>query len=248
MKRAIAKIKTWKIFNIGPLKKIKDKIYHSYISKRMESKTDLYRKEILDIVYDIFKNKKWRLQSGSFLRFYRDKTMEGQDLDIFIYVDDFMSNFEKLIESDFYIIQEMYNRDNKITEYKMLYKNVEVDFCLVYKDEGGYFEQFTLEGLEESRLSKKVSKNAVTITGENYNTYKKYFPDFDAKEYEFENFKFYGPKNAEKYLESAYGKGWKVYDPTFDPRIHPENNLPKEITSYAKSIRFIRPIKNIKDL
>ena len=50
----------------------------------------------MDIIYKTFENKKWILSSGSFLRYYRDKTMEKQDIDIL--VDENVNDAEQVYE------------------------------------------------------------------------------------------------------------------------------------------------------
>lgn len=79
MGKLITKIKSSKLMNTGLIKKIKDKIYYKYVSPREEKKTDKYREEIISKVAKIFDGCTWQLMAGSFLRFYRDKTMDGQD-------------------------------------------------------------------------------------------------------------------------------------------------------------------------
>lgn len=241
MSIVIEKIKASKIVNTGIIKKVKDLIYFKVISPRKEGETDKYRKEIMDIIFEVFENKKWILSSGSFLRFYRDKTMKKQDLDILIDEQDFNSIKDKLIEKGFMIKACYYNKNEEITEYKYDYKNVEVDIFMVRQDEEGKtYHTFTMEGKgNKLNITKKVKDNYIIVTGKDYKSWKRYTSDFDKiKIYEYDGFKFYGPKYAEKFLEELYGENWNIYDPNFDPRYAPKKNM-AIMTEYAKAIIYM---------
>ncbi len=241
----IEKIKTWRIFNSGIIKKIKDFIYFKIISPRKEGKTDKYRKEIMDIIYQVFDNKKWILSCGSFLRFYRDKTMVKQDIDIFLYEEDLEELKEQLKNQGFGIKTRFYDNEGKITEYKYLYKGVEIDFFIVRQDdEGKDYMIFTMEDRgNDLKVSKKVENECIIVTGEDYKSWKRYISDFEKiTTYEFEGFKFNGPEYAEKHIVELYGENWKVYDPNYDPRYAPENNMPIPGKN-AKAIIYLKEEK-----
>lgn len=241
----IEKIKASKIVNSGIIKKFKDYIYFKMISPRKEGETDKYRKEIMDIIDEVFKDKKWVLSSGSFLRFYRDNTMEKQDLDILIDEEDFNSVKETLIEKGFMIKACYYNNKGEITEYKFIYKKVEIDIFIVRKNqEGRTYHTFTMEDKKNKLdISKKVQGNYIVVTGKDYKSWSRYTTNFDKiKTYEFDGFKFNGPEYADKFLEELYGENWRVYDPEFDPRFAPKSNM-AVVSEYAKAVIYIQEQK-----
>lgn len=241
----VEKIKTWKFLNSGIIKKIKDFIYFKVISPRKEGETDKYRKEIMDIIYKVFENKKWILISGSFLRFYRDNTMNKQDLDILIHEKDFNEVKENLIKEGFRIKAGYYDNEGKATEYKYIYKKVEIDIFIARQDEDGRFSIISTMEDKGSNLeiTKKVEDKYIIVTGRDYKSWKRYISDFDKiKTYEFEGFKFNGPENAEKHIKELYGDNWKVYDPNYDPRYEPKNNMPVS-SENAKAIIYLHEQK-----
>lgn len=245
MNKLIAKIKAWRIFNSGFIKRIKDYIYFKFISPRKEGKTDKYRKEIMDIICKVFENKKWILSSGSFLRFYRDKTMEKQDLDLLIYEEDFNDIKEKLIEQGLRIKACYYDNEGRIIEYKYIYKEVEVDIMIVRADtDKRYYYSFTMENKgSHLEINKKVEDNYIVVTGKDYKSWKRYISDFEKiKVYEFEGFKFNGPQYAEEHIRELYGDNWTVYDPNYDPRYAPENNMPIS-SENAKTVIYLKEQK-----
>lgn len=244
MKRIITKIKSSKLLNSGYIKKIKDKIYFSYINPREEKKTDRYRLEILEKFARICENCKWQLLSGGFLRFFRDKTMDGQDLDLFILNTDFEKVKNEFFKEGFKIKQIFMNAEGVITEYKFLYRNVEVDVFMMFKTDSTYWHSFTMEKNNAKKISKTVNGNEQIITGADYITYTRVLNEFkNVKKYEYNGVVFKGPKNANKMLIDLYGEGWTVYDPTFDPKTGPVNN-PPSLEKNAKSIVFIEPIEH----
>jgi len=247
MKNIILKIKSSKIVNRGILKKIKDKIYFKYINPREEGRTDEYRLEIFNKISEVFGDTDWMLFCGGFLRYYRDKTMEGQDIDICIKEEDLEKKLPQLIENGFLIKQVFYNNKNELTEYRLLYKNVEVDiFNLYYNDEEGYYHYFTLEDSRKknAKLDRKIEGNKLIITGNDYISWKRKLPDYEIKEYEYNGVKFKGPKNAVESIVALYGEGWNVYDPNYDPRTNPENNKPIPFNN-AKSVVYINAVKSL---
>jgi len=241
MKLIWNKIKNLKILNTGFIKKIKNKLYKKFVSDRMESRTNKYRKELLILISKICSDTRWLINCGSFLRFYRDKTMDNQDIDLFIIREDFDKIKNNFIKEGFIIKQKFYNNENKIVEYKLLYKDVDIDVFMIDKDSKGYYVSSTFDDAENlDKIERKVSKKSLIVTGLGFATFKRYMPDFEIKEYTYENIKFNGPKNAEKHLEAFYGK-WQVYDPKYDFRYAPKNNLPIK-TPNAKGILYYESI------
>lgn len=248
MSKAFVKFKNLKIFNKGILKKIKDKIYYNYISPKEEKRTDKYRTEIIGKIYDICKGKKWMLSSGALLRHYRDDTMEGQDLDIDILDTDFDKIKEKFIENGFKIKQVFINPNGKITEYKFIYKNVEIDVFLLNKNGKNHDQFFTIEKNNAKEIDKKIVGNKLIVTGDDYISYLRKIHEFkDVIDYEYEGVKYCAPKNIEGHIVELYGDNWKVYDPNFDPKTNPKNNKPIPYKG-AKSIVYIEPIDYYEDV
>lgn len=248
MSNLIVKLKSSKIVNSGIIKKIKDKIYYSYISPREEKKTDKYRREIIEKVARIFEGKHWILSSGSFLRYYRDNTMDGQDLDFNIIESDFENVKDKFFEEGFLLKQVFLNNKGQVTEYKFLYKNVEIDVFINRKEKDYYIASFTLEAVNAKNISKKVVGNTQIISGKDYISYARINREFKAiSDYDYKGITFKGPKNAEKAIVEWYGEGWKVYDPNYDCRTNPENNMPIP-SENAKSIVYIKPIDHYEKI
>ena len=246
MGKLITKIKSSKIMNKGVIKKVKDKIYFKFISPREEKKTDKYRTEIINKVYKIFDGCTWQLFAGSFLRFYRDKTMEGQDLDFYILREDFEKVKDKFFEEGFTIQQIFVSDEKKITEYKFLYKDVSIDVFMIDKKKKSYIHRFTME--YGDKYTKEVVGNTQIVTGEDIISFEKPINYFDEiKRYEYKGAKFYGAARPEEELYDAYGKNWTFYDPTFDPRRDPENNKPIKHTN-ATIYAYIKPLTSYDDI
>ena len=247
MKKIILRIKSANFFNRGIVKKIKDKIYFKYINPKEEGRTDKYRLEIFNKLSEIFEETDWMLFCGGFLRFYRDKTMEGQDIDIGVKAEDIERVLPKFIEKNFLIKQVFYNNQNELTEYKLLYNNVEIDvFKIYFNNEEGYYHYFTLEDSRKKnvKLDRKIEGNKLIITGNDYISWKRRLPEFKVKEYEYCGAKFKGPENAVENIVALYGEGWTVYDPNYDPRVNPENNKPIPFNN-AKSIVYTNAVTSI---
>ena len=246
MGKLITKIKSSKIMNKGVIKKVKDKIYFKFISPREEKKTDKYRTEIINKVYKIFDGCTWQLFAGSFLRFYRDKTMEGQDLDFYILREDFEKVKDKFFEEGFSIQQIFVSDEKKITEYKFLYKDVSIDVFMIDKKKKSYIHRFTME--YGDKYTKEVIGNTQIITGKDIIGFEKVLGDFtNTKEYEYKGAKFFGFAEPEEALYLAYGKNWTFYDPSYDPRKDPDNNKPIQhpnATVYA----YIKPLTSYDQL
>lgn len=250
MKRIIIKIKNSKIVNTGVMKKIKDYIYFKIVSPYNEKKTDKYRKEILFLFANICKDCKWQLIGGAFLKYYRDNTMEGQDFDFFIDGEDFEKVKNKFFDNGFSLKQYFIDNKGNITEYKFLYKNVEVDVFIMIKNKNGiYSHKFTLEKNNAKNIKRKIKGNIQIITGKDYCSFERMSYEFpDSENYEYKGVIFKGAKNAEKMLYDMYGKAWNVYDPNFDSKTGPKNNMPI-ITENAKTVVYIKPVKyySLKD-
>ncbi len=246
MGKLVTKIKSSKLMNTGLVKKIKDKIYYKYISPREEKKTDKYREEIISKIAKIFDGCTWQLMAGSFLRFYRDKTMDGQDLDFYILREDFEKIKNKFFDEGF-VIEQLFISDEKvITEYKFNYKGVSIDVFMIDKYKKTFFHRFTMEYGDS--YSKKVVGNTQIVTGKDIISFEKPIHHFDkTKDYEYKGVTFKGPAKPEETLFDAYGKNWTFYDPTFDPRRDPENNQPKKHPN-ATSYVFINPLNNYDDI
>lgn len=244
----ITKLKSAKFMNKGIIKKIKDKIYFKYIDPKLQKKTDVYCNEIIDCLNNTFGDKKWMLSCGAFLRYHRDNTMAGQDLDIFVIAEDLNSTLPKLIEKGFLLKQIFYNNKGEYTEFKLLYKDVEIDLFHVYQDEVGYYHYFTLESDEDRnhQIERKVDGNKIIVTGDDYISYRRNLPDFELEVYEYNGSKFKGPKNAEANISALYGKNWRVYDPNYNSRREPIDNLPVP-TNNASCIVYIKAVRKLED-
>lgn len=248
MRRLIVKIKNSKFLNTGFLKKIKDKIYYKFISPNEEKKTDKYRKEILEKFGKICKNTTWFLSSGSFLRHYRDNTMDGQDLDFDIIDKDFEKVKDNFFKNGFRVKQFFVNKKGKITEYKFLYNDVEIDVFLISKKGKKFHQYFTFEKNNAKKIQKKVDGNKIIVTGKDYISYERIISNADKiTTYDYDGVKYNGPKNAEEHIVELYGYGWKEYDPNYDPKTSPENNKPIPHDN-AKSVVYIEPVDFYEDV
>ena len=244
MKKVIAKIKNSKIVNTGVIKKLKDFIYFKIVSPNNEKKTDKYRKEILALFADICKDCKWQLIGGAFLRYYRDNTMDGQDFDFYVDEEDFDKVKDKFFNKGFSLKQYFMDNNDSITEYKYLYKNVEVDVFIMKKNKKGiYSHKFTLENNNAKKIERKMKGNIQIITGKDYCSFERMSYEFpNSKEYEYKGVIFKAAKNPDKMLSDMYGKTWRVYDPNYDSKTSPKNNMPI-ITENATTVVYIEPVK-----
>ena len=243
----IVKIKSSKFVNSGIIKKLKDFIYFKLISPSGEKKTDKYRKEIIDKFAQVCDKCNWQLLSGSLLKYYRDGTMEGQDLDLHILESDFEKIKDDFFKYGFKLKQVFLNNEGKITEYKYLYKGVEVDVFIVFKDKSDYIACFTMEKPNAIKTEKKVVGNMQIISGEDYCTYGRLMNEFKhTKTYEYKDITFNGPKNIEKMLCDQYGPDWRTPNSTYDPRVSNKENMPIYMEN-AKGILFIKPLDYYPD-
>lgn len=248
MGKLITKIKSSKLLNSGAIKKVKDKIYFKYINPREEKRTDKYREEIIKKFGEICKDCHWILFAGSILRYHRDNTMDGQDLDFLIERKDFDKVKNQFLKEGFKIHQAFVNNKKVLTEYRLDYKGVEVDVFLADKDKKCYVASSTMEKINAKDFTKKVIGNTQVISGKDIVSYVRKQPFFDeVADYEFKGVKFKGPKDIEKAIYDLYGETWTFYDPTYDPRTCPKHNLPvanPNATSYV----YIKPLTSFDDL
>ena len=248
MGKLITKIKSSKIVNKGIIKKVKDKIYFKYISPKEEKKTDKHREIIFEKFNNVFKDSKYALMCGSLLRYHRDNTMDGQDLDFFTFREDFEKVCDRFINEGFVIKQVFLDEKGTIYEYKLGYKDCDVDVFLIYTKKKQEYFRFTMENNDSKDISKKVVGDIQIISGTDLVGYERAISGMtEIKNYEYKNTTFMGPKNVETSLYELYGENWTIYDPSYDPRYAPKTNLPKSYND-AKSIVFIKPLTKIEDV
>ena len=244
MGKLITKIKSLKVVNSGVIKKVKDKLYYKYISPKAEKKTDEYREEILEKFGRICKGKHWLLMCGSLLRYYRDNTMDGQDLDFYVLREDFEKIKNKFFDEGFTIKQVFINEKNVISEYKFGYKDCEVDVFVFDKLKKDYTHRFTMEKDNSKDMKKTVVGNTQIITGKDFVSYERILHYLgETTDYKYKNVTFKGPKKIEEAINDIYGENWTCYDPSYDPRTCPKNNVPIEHPN-ATSYVFIKPLTN----
>lgn len=238
----VTKLLSSNFINNGLIGKIKDYIYYHYYSKHMEAQTDHYRKEILDDLRDAFGDSDWILASGSFLRYYRDKTMDGQDLDILIRYEDFQKAKKLLMEKGYALLAEYTNDLGQVNEYKLKYKKADIDIIFVFHDEQGWYYIGTYENPnEKNNIIREVVGDKRIVYGDGYRTYKKYIPDFEVSEYEFHGMKFKSYKNADAHLAAEYGN-WQIYDPNYNWLSCPPNNAPQR-SRRANLVYYCHPLE-----
>lgn len=215
--KILNKLLSSKFVNFGIIGRCKDYIYYNYISPKKEGKTDLYRKEILNIFNNIYDEEKWILAFGSALRFYRDRSMDGQDIDILISHKSFDKKKDKLKKEGFLLKGKYLNRNNYITEYKLMYKDVEIDIFFVEEDEKNNFWVYStfMDSDNEKNIERSYRDNKRIVMGKGYCSYKEKMPDFECEKYNFCGFSFKSYKNMEKHLEYLYGPTWKTPDSHF---------------------------------
>ncbi len=248
MGKIVTKIKSSKIVNSGVIKKVKDKIYFKFINPKEEKKTDKYRVEIIEKFGKICDGCHWQLLSGALLRYHRDNTMDGQDLDFFLLRDDFEKIKNKFFEEGFKIHQLFIDEQKRIDEYRFDYKGCEVDVFLVDKEKKGHTHRFTMERPNAKKYKKEVKGNTQIITGKDIVSYERKLHYFDkSTDYEYKTTSFKGPKMIEESIFDIYGKNWTFYDPTYDPRTCPENNMPIEHEN-ATSLVFIKALTSYDDI
>lgn len=213
--------------NSGMIGKLKDYIYFNFVSNRLESKTDQYREEIIGHFMDIYGKEDWILAFGSFLKFYRDNTMDGQDIDILIYYDDFIKHKDQLKNLGYTISAEFHDCDGRTTEYKLMYKNVEIDIFFVFKsDKHFYYASSYKDSEKKDEIERNVVDGKRIIKGPGYMTVWTLLYDFEVTLYDFNGMKFKSYKHADENLTCSYGD-WRTPDPNFDP-LH--DNLDSNIT------------------
>ena len=132
MKKLLAKIRMSKFVNSGIVKKVKDYIYFNWLEPHNEGKTDKYRTKIIADFNDVF-GTEWMLAFGSILFYTRDHTMNGQDLDIIVAKEALDKHLSELIERGYQYKQLFYNCLGTLTEYKLLYEDVEVDVFVGFR-------------------------------------------------------------------------------------------------------------------
>lgn len=221
-----AKILSSKIVNHGLIGKCKDYIYTKFISDRLEAKTDDYRTEILNDFYKIYDNEPWILGFGSFLRYYRDHTVDGQDIDILIEKSVFDSHKQELKDKGYALVGVFTDHEGKISEYKLRYKEAEIDIFFVYQNQDGYYYQSTyIDPDHKDLVMRSVVDGNRIVSGEGYCMYRKKLPDFVCKDYEYDGILFKGYGNPEKQLENEYGE-WQIPSKEFRWFTYPEWNLP----------------------
>lgn len=238
-----AKLANSKLLTSGPLGKLKDYIYYHYISGRMEAQTDRYRAAILQDLWEVFSGYNWILASGSFLRFYRDQTMDGQDLDIFMDFEDFQKVKSQLSKRGYHLLAEFVDGDQRVTEYKLKYKKADIDIVFIFHDEQGYYYIGSYEDPEnKAAVIREAGQDQLVVHGEGYCAYRKNIHDFLSMEYEFQGMKFKGYQSVDEHLTGEYGN-WHVYDPDFDFLRCPKENLPLKY-SQAKVTYYYKPVKD----
>lgn len=210
--KVLNKLLSSKFVNYGIVGKCKDYIYYNYISPKKEGKTDLYREEVLNIFSNIYDKENWILAFGSALRFYRDKNMDGQDIDILISYKSFDKKKDKLKNKGFLLKGKYINKDNYTTEYKLMYKDIEIDIFFVEEDEDHNFWIYStfIDNNDGNNIRRSYKDNKRIVTGEGYCSYKEKMPDFECKEYIFKNLSFKSYKNMEKHLAYLYGPTWRI--------------------------------------
>ena len=249
MGKLVTKIKSSKVVNSGVIKKVKDKIYYKFINPKEEKRTDKYREEIFNKFNIIFKGSKYVLMSGALLRYHRDNTMDGQDLDFFVVRDDFNKKIkDNFIKEGFKIKQVFLDKNNGLHELRFDYKGCLVDVFLVDKDKKRYHHYFTMENKNSKDVTKKVDGNVQIISGKDIINYERDLHYMDkVKDYEYKSTTFMGPVEIENAIYDIYGKNWTFYDPTYDPRYCPENNMPVEHPN-GKSLVFVKPLESFEEL
>lgn len=237
----MTKLLSSNFINNGLIGKIKDYIYYHYYSKHMEAQTDHYRKEILDDLWDAFDGIDWILASGSFLRYHRDQTMDGQDIDILIRYEDFIKVKHKLIKKDYLLLAEYSDEYGKVNEYKLKYKKADIDIIFVFQDEQGWYYIGSYEDPSmKDNIMREVKDGQRIVYGKGYCSYRKNIPDFEVVEYKFNGMNFKGYKNIDEHLTAEYGN-WHVYDPNYQWLFCPPNNKPQKIGE-AKLVYYCDPL------
>ncbi len=241
MKEIIARILSSKIINTGPIGKIKNYLYFKFISDNLESKTDEYRAEILNDFMEIYKDEDWILAFGSFLKFYRDNTMNGQDIDILIRYDDYCKGLCNLQERGYRLSAEFSDCHGIITEHKLKFKNVEIDIFFVIEDNDKFYGACCYaDQLKSNEVERKVENGQRIVGGAGYYSLWKQQYDFESQIYEFQGMKFKGYKHPEESLEAIYGN-WRTPDPNYNPL---DNRDRVFVFSNAKATYYL----DLKDL
>lgn len=242
MNKLAAKIMSSKFVNSGIVKVCKDYVYDHFVSPHLEARTDRYRKEILADLWEILEGYDWILCAGSFLRFYRDHTMDGQDLDILIDFDDFQKVKKRFMERGYYVATAFMDENGRINEYKLQYQRATIDMIFVFHDEDGWYYIGTYRDPQhEDQVTQEVKDGKRIIGGDGYRAYRKNIPDFECSPYEFAGMKFMGYRNVDAHLTAEYGD-WHTPDPHFVFLEGPKENPPQNVGK-AQAICYYEPLR-----
>lgn len=234
-----AKILSSRFLNNGMIGKCKDWVYTKFVSGHLEAQTDPYRTEILKDFYEIYGKDGWMLSFGSFLRYYRDQTMDGQDVDIMMRFETFEKGKKQLQERGYMLSGVFTDCQERITEYKLLYKKAELDVFFIFEEEGSYYYAGTYEDIDKKdKVIREVEGNERIVRGEGYCSFIKQIPDLEFAEYEFEGMKFVSYKNVDQHLTYEYGD-WRTPDPHFDCTASIEGN-PMHVVPNAKVVYYYK--------
>lgn len=238
-----AKILSSRFVNSGLIGKCKDWVYTKFISGQLEAQTDPYRAEILKDFYEIFGKDGWILAFGSFLRYYRDQTMDGQDVDILMRFDTFEKGKKQLQERGYTLFGVFTDCHERITEFKLLYKKAELDVFFILEEEGLYYYAGTYENSNnKDKVIREVIAKERIVRGEGYCSFIKQIPDLQCAEYEFNGMKFVSYKNVDLHMSCEYGD-WRTPDPHFDCTASIEGN-PTRVVPNAKVVYYYKePLK-----
>lgn len=243
MNKIFAKVLASPLVNQGVIGKVKDSLYDHLISGGLEARTDAYRKDILCDFYEAFNGIDWIVASGSFLRYYRDQTMDGQGIDILIRYEDFQKKKPLLIKKGYDLLAEFSDNTGRITEVKLKYKKAEIDIVFVFCDDDGWYYIGCYEDPEhEDQVIREVGAGKRIVRGEGYGAFRKSIPDFETAEYEFQGMTFKSYKHIEAHLIAEYGDEWRIPDPHFVWLKGPQNNPPQKVAS-AKVVYYFEPLK-----
>ena len=138
---------------------------------------------------------------GTFLGAYRQKKLNTSlnnwdDLDFEILNENFeefkLNILNKLLEKDFYLIHAHLIKTGEIGSLTLGKGKDRIDFQIIFKHKNDKCYHFLWHGGIE--MTKGFSKS--------------YYENI--KKYELEGLMFYGPQQANLYLEDMYGKDWKT--------------------------------------
>lgn len=165
----------------------------------------------LDLIFRKYKVRYW-LQDGTLLGYYRDKNFipHDNDIDIGIRWRDFTQSVFSDITNNGFEFKSSHGRLENSLVINFRKRGIPIDIYFYY-NHGDRFYHSAAYG--------KARKYRVDFS----------YKEFDVKEVEYFNHKFFVPEDELYFIETKYGKDWKNPKPDWDSNQNPLNRTPTNI-------------------